>query len=144
MKNKFLIRVLSILCLVLLVAAVAVLPSGCTVTKDDAQIVDSTEKTVLGEGKTVFDFSVTTPDNVKKNFEIHTDKTVVGDAILELSLISGEESQYGLYVKTVDGTTLNFEKDGKYWAFYVDGSYGVSGVDSTQIVAGSHYEFRAE
>ena len=35
-------------------------------------------------------------------------------------------------------------KDGKYWAFYVNGEYAVSGVDTTEITEGGLYEFRAE
>ena len=63
---------------------------------------------------------------------------------MELGLISGEESQYGLYVKTVNGITLDYDKDGKYWAFYIGGEYAVTGVDTTEITAGSTYTFKAE
>ena len=68
----------------------------------------------------------------------------MGEALLELKLIAGDESTYGLYVKTVDGETLDYEKDGKYWAFYIDGAYAASGVDSTKITSGATYSFKAE
>ena len=77
-------------------------------------------------------------------FEIHTDKKIVGEALLELNLIDGEQGDYGLYVKTVNGITVDFDKDGKYWAFYVGGEYAMSGVDSTEITAGSTYAFKVE
>lgn len=32
-------------------------------------------------------------------FEIHTDKETVGAALLELDLIAGDDSEYGLYEK---------------------------------------------
>ena len=68
----------------------------------------------------------------------------MGDALTELGLIDGEDSEYGLYVKTVDGITVDYDTDGKYWAFYVDGEYAQSGVDSTEVTAGSEYSFRVE
>ena len=64
--------------------------------------------------------------------------------MFDLGLISGDESEYGLYVKTVNGVTLDYDKDGKYWAFYVDGEYAATGVDSTDIAAGSTYTFKVE
>ena len=68
----------------------------------------------------------------------------VGAALLSLGLIAGEDSDYGLYVKTVNGVTVDYDADGKYWAFYVDGEYAATGVDSTDITAGATYTFKAE
>ena len=62
----------------------------------------------------------------------------------ELGLISGEESEFGLYVKTVSGVTVDYDKDGAYWAFYVDGDYATTGVDGTEITAGATYSFKVE
>ena len=100
--------------------------------------------TVLGEGQTVFHFTVTDPDGKETLFEIHTDKATVGEALLELGLIAGENGDYGLYVKTVNGLTLDYNKDGKYWAFYENGEYAQNGVDSTNVVPGATYSFKAE
>lgn len=102
------------------------------------------EGNVLGQGNTVFTFVVVDVEGNEKTFEIHTDKTTVGEALLDLELIAGEDGDYGLYVKTVDGITLDYDKDGKYWAFYVDGEMAMAGVDSTQITAGATYSFKAE
>ena len=55
-----------------------------------------------------------------------------------------DESGYGLYVKTVNGVTLDFEEDGAYWAFYVNGEYAQAGVDATEAKAGDTYAFKAE
>lgn len=104
----------------------------------------ATDVTVLGEGATVFSFTVEDGDGNQTNFEIHTDATTVGDALTELGLIEGEESEYGLYVKTVNGITADYDTDGKYWAFYVDGAYAQAGVDATEITDGASYAFRVE
>lgn len=139
----------AILCLVLMTAT-ALCMSGC----DDNEPVGggtttttkpvNSEVTVLGEGNTQFAFEVTDANGKVTKFEIHTDKTKVGEALLDLKLIAGEDSQYGLYVKTVNGITVDFDKDGKYWAFYVDGDYAMSGVDTTEIEVGATYAFKVE
>ena len=99
---------------------------------------------VLGEGSRAFSLTVTGQDGAECRFEIHTDKETVGDALQELGVIEGEEGEYGLYVKTVNGLTLDYDKDGKYWAFYVNGEYASSGVDATAIQEGESYSFKAE
>ena len=73
-------------------------------------------------------------------FTIKTDKDTVGAALLEHDLISGEEGQYGLYVKVVNGMTADYDKDQSYWAFYINGEYAMTGVDSTEITEGSVYQ----
>ena len=65
-------------------------------------------------------------------------------ALVENGLIAGDDSEYGLYVKTVNGITLDYDKDGKYWAFYENGNYATSGVDQTEIVNGTVYSFKPE
>ena len=49
-----------------------------------------TDAKVLGEGKTEFFFTVVNKEGKETSFEIHTDKTTVGEALLELKLIDGE------------------------------------------------------
>lgn len=113
-------------------------------TQAEEQATEQTDATVLGEGQTVFTFNVTDADGNETNFEIHTDKETVGDALLELDLIAGEDSEYGLYVKTVNGITADYDKDQTYWAFYVNGEYAQTGVDSTNVTAGDTYSFKVE
>lgn len=111
------------------------------------QQVQNTEEaqvTVLGEGATQFAFTVIDKDGNETNFEIHTDKEIVGDALLELELIAGDESEYGLFVKSVNGIIADYNEDQTYWAFYVNGEYATSGVDTTPIEAGKTYTFKVE
>ena len=109
--------------------------------KETAQSQNTAQKAVLGTGNTVFDFNVKDIDGNVSCFEIHTDKTVVGDALSELGLIEGEKGPYGLYVKAVNGITADYEKDGTYWAFLVDGEMSLKGVDSVKIESGATYSF---
>lgn len=127
-------------------AAAEATVSAETTTATEAASTEATsaETNVLGEGNTVFTLSVTDLDGVETSFEIHTDKKTVGEALLELELIAGEEGQYGLYVTTVNGITLDWDKDGKYWAFYIDGEYATTSLDLTDITPGTTYSLKAE
>lgn len=91
-----------------------------------------------------FTFTVVDGDGKETVFDIETDKETVGEALLEQGLIAGEEGQYGLYVKTVNGITAEYETTGTYWAFYINGEYGTTGVDATPITEGESYSFKVE
>ena len=106
--------------------------------------IESTEAIVLGEGSMKFTFVVVAGDGNETDFEISTDCETVGDALLEQNLIEGDDSEYGLYVKTVNGVTADYDTDGTYWAFYVNGEYAATGVDSTPVNDGDVYMFQVE
>ena len=117
-----------------LVLALSLTACGQTAAKDDPMnpaipVADGAE---IGEdGKAV-------------TFTVHTDEKTVGDALQKLHVVAGEASSYGLYVKTVNGMTADYDKDGVYWAFYIDGEYAMTGVDATNITDGARYAFRME
>ncbi len=108
--------------------------------EDSAQ----SELQVLGEGSTQFMLSVVDGEGKESLFEIHTDKTSVGEALVELGLVEGEEGEYGLYVKTVNGITADYDADQTYWAFYINDEYAMTGVDQTSITEGDSYSLRIE
>ena len=101
------------------------------------------EDTELGKGKNTFTLEVVW-EKSKVNFTIHTDKTIVGEALLELGLIEGKEEDYGLYVKKVNGILADYDIDSTYWAFYINGEYATTGVDGTKIVNGATYKLSRE
>lgn len=137
-----------ILCFVL-IAAMALFAAGCNDSETPPASTPTTAEkpeniTVLGEGATTFYFNVVNKAGKVAHFEIHTDKAIVGEALQELKLIEGEQGDYGLYVKSVNGETLDYATDGMYWSFYLNGEYALTGVDQTDITPGETYEFRAE
>ena len=140
---------LSVAVLSVLIAVIVLFGCGCSDNKNDTATNDTAVSTVenavqeIGEGETSFTFEVENGDE-KSTFDVKTDKTTVGDALLELNLIAGDKSDYGLYVKTVNGVTADYDKDGTYWAFYINGEYALTGVDSTEITDGAVYKFRVE
>ena len=142
-----------ILCMVLIVA-MALSTVGCNGSKDSGAASGDAgaqagaevqrEGGERGEGSKEFALTVTDKDGNETQFEIHTDKETVGEALQELNLIDGEEGEYGLFVKTVNGITADYDADGVYWAFYVNGEYAASGVDVTQITEGDSYALKVE
>lgn len=147
-RNK---KLFSLLLCVMLIVAMALCTTGCKKTKKDQNLTTnpSTQETlpennIIGTGNTKFTFIVVDRDGNKTEFEVHTDKEYVGEALLENNMISGEDGDYGLYVKTVNGITVDYDADKAYWAFYINGEYGMTGVDVTKITAGATYAFKVE
>ena len=146
MRMKQIKKSLSLIFCMMLIVAMALFTSGCNDKATEMLVVQETETavTVLGEGETKFLFTVVDKDGVENAFEIHTDKEIVGEALLELGLIEGEEGEFGLFVKAVNGIVADYEVDKTYWAFYVNGEYAMSGVDTTIIEEGTSYMFKVE
>ena len=120
----------------------------CACKKDDTNVsIDSSASkhaTELGQGETTFVFVVEDALGKQSVFNILTNKKFVGEALKENNLISGDEGPFGLYVKTVNSITYDYDKDGKYWAFYVNGEYATQSADETEIKNGETYMFKAE
>jgi hypothetical protein len=132
---------LSVILSLVLIVVMALTMFGCTNNKTETPA----DTTLAAAAQTQeFSFSVTHKDGSVKDFTLTSDKKTVGEALLELKVIEGEDGPYGLYVKTVDGETLDYDTDAMYWAFYENGAYAAKGVDQTEIKADVKYEFRAE
>ena len=126
----------------LLAAAILLSFSGCGKTgkQDLWEKAMFTQDQVIGTGETKIIIEVRTEDR-SVELTVHTDKELLGDALLEHKLIEGEDGDYGLYVKAVNGIPADYEKDRRYWALYKGGEYLMTGVDGTGISDGDHYEF---
>lgn len=95
--------------------------------------------TEFGEGKKVLKVEVKAGEE-SVTFTVNTDKETVGEALLEHKLIDGDQGDYGLYVKVVNGITADYDVDGSYWAFYLGEEYATAGVDATEIDEGVTYK----
>lgn len=139
-------KMLSALVCTVLIAAMALGTFGCGQNPAEGEITEVTVSATpveVGKGSTKFTFKATDADGKTTVFNVSTDKTIVGEALQDAGLISGEEGQYGLYVKTVNGITLDYDKDGMYWAFYINDEMAPTGVDMTEIKPGEVYSFKA-
>lgn len=147
MKKTNIKQMLSFIVCMLLIAAMALFTIGCNDNakqESENSSVTQTDVKEIGNGKTKLSFTAVDLNGNETEFLVKTDKATVGEALAEHNIIAGEEGSYGLYVKTVNGITLDFDKDGTYWAFYVDGKYAEKGVDQTEINENSVYSFKPE
>ena len=117
------------LALIFIIAAVS-----CNSVKKTGLWEDATYRKDMefGDGAKTLIVEVVAGDN-SVVFTVKTDKETVGEALLEHELITGDQGDYGLYIKSVNGIRADYDKDKAYWAFYEDGEYAIAGVDSTKI-----------
>ena len=95
----------------------------------------------IGQGSTVFRFEVTNDEGSLSVWNVSTDETTVGAALLSVGLIDGDDSEWGLMVTHVNGLRADFNEDDAWWAFYIDGEMAPAGVDATDIEEGVTYAF---
>ena len=149
-------KLLSVFLCVVLIAAMALFTTACdgnyilnllgyaqetTAETTSGNVKEGTEAPVA---KKAFTFIVVDKNGNETTFNISTDKTTVGEALLAEGLIEGEAGAYGLYVKKVNGIVADYEIDQTYWAFYINGEYAFTGVDATPIEDGTTYSFKVE
>lgn len=91
-----------------------------------------------------FTLEIIDADGNQKLIDYLTDKEILGEVLQEDGIIKGEQGDYGLYIKEVDGIVADYETTGTYWAFYIDGEMAMTGVDQTKIVDGAVYSLKVE
>jgi len=133
----------ALLCAVL-IAAMALTLAACTGNAPTNSAVTLKDGDTVGEGGRSFTLQVVDKDGQQIQCTIRTDEKTVGEALQALGIIKGEAGAYGLYIKSVNGITADYDIDGTYWAFYVNGEYASSGVDQTAIEADKVYALKAE
>ncbi len=136
--TRLLSLVSALLCVLCLTACTAPV-SDAPAENDLWSTATYTADTTLGEGATAVTVEITADDKTV-TFTVNTDAQTVGEALLENDIITGEEGDYGLYIKSVNGIVADYDVDQTYWAFYIDGEYAMSGVDTTTIAEGAVYQ----
>ncbi len=148
MKKTVVRKTLSLLLCTLLIAAIAVTTMGCNgkVLPDDigATTNDTSSAPLkeIGKGEKSFTFTFAGLDGEETSYKVFTDKKTVGEALTELELIKGENGPYGLMVTSVGNITADTTSE--YFAFYIDGEYAMTGVDSTDVQSGKTYTLKVE
>ena len=72
-------------------------------------------------------------------FTIPTDALYLRPALEQQNLIAGEQTDFGLFVKTVNGITADDTKQ-QWWCFTKGGQSVMTGVDTTPIADGDAFE----
>lgn len=150
LQNKT--RLLSVILAVISVFSV-ILMAGCgqktennpvssAAKKEDKIWADATytEDKTFGEGaKTVTVEVIANGKSV--TFTLKTDKENLADAMLEFSLVEGDNDQYGLYIKKVNGILADYNVDQHYWSLSKNGETLMTGASGVKIQNGEKYEF---
>ena len=124
-KNK---KVLIIAAAVLLVIAAVLL------------IVDRNRQPQTEQGAKTISVAVIMDGETTRELTIHTDAEFLRGALEQEKLIEGTESQYGLFVTTVDGVTA--DESLRQWWNFKDGNGDdlTVGVDSAPIADGDSFQ----
>lgn len=74
----------------------------------------------------------------RTTYELNTDAEYLRQAMEEAEglTFSGAESEYGMMVDTVNGVKADYNENGAYWGFYVNGDYCNYGIDDQPILDG--------
>ncbi len=91
------------------------------------------------EGSKNITAEVISGDGTSKSYYLQTDEEYLRGALEQVGLISGTQSEYGLFVTTVDGRTADESKQ-EWWCFTSNGETLNTSVDTTPIKDGDHYE----
>lgn len=85
-------------------------------------------------------------DGSVSTFTGNTDAEFLMGAIEDIEgvTIDGYESDWGYYITTVNGTVADYDADGAYWSIYVNGEYGMNGVETQPVADGDVFTFAYE
>lgn len=131
---------------IILIAVVAILcifafqnkTPSTTVTEKKSEEPKAADKSENAEDKT-FDLIVVDQNGQSSTTSLTTDESNLGEFLEEQGIIAGEDSQYGLYVKEVNGIAADYDTNGAYWKLQVNGKDSDVGVDSVEITDGDTY-----
>ena len=144
MKNNSIKKLLALVLAFVLTAAAALAGCSTTPAETTAPPAETTPVTEVGEGAANFELTIVDKDGVTHLYRVHTNVGMVGEALTEVDLIDGEQGPYGMYIKSVLGQVLDYETDGMYWSFYVNGEYAQTGVDQIPVEHDGKYMLKAE
>ncbi len=114
--------------LIVLVAVVAVFLAVYFLNRPDTE-----------SGNKVLTIAVVHKDGTENDFEISTDAEYLADALTDNGIVEDNQSEYGLYILTADGETVD-ESQQEWWCLTQDGDMLMTGASETATSDGDHYE----
>ena len=99
---------------------------------------DNSGDNVLGTGDLAFKLEIVDDKGESKIYNIKTDESTVGDALVGVDLIPAEQKPF---FSTLDGITAEWEPNENWWAFYIKGEMAVIGAFDAEIEEGAEYKF---
>ena len=92
------------------------------------------------EGSKAITVDITHGDGTTKTFQISTDAEFLRGALEQESLVAGLDGDYGMYILTMDGETVD-EANQEWWGYTKSGDQVNYGIDTCPIADGDHFEF---
>ena len=138
MKSKFILSVLAVIMLAAMAFSMLTACGNGSTTSGTASDVAAQD---IGQGGTVFRFEVIDDNENVKAWNVSTDEATVGDALVAVGLIAGDESAFGLMVTEVNGLTADYDANESWWKLLIDGEMAVEGVSAIEIETGKVYVF---
>lgn len=113
-------------------------------TETEAATEAATEETTEATAEGSKHVTITVVDNEQNEttYEANTDAEYLKEVFDEIDdlVVEGDDSEYGLYITTVNGLTADYNTDGAYWAIYVNDEYGMYGADQQPVTDGDAYK----
>ena len=97
------------------------------------------EDAEIGEGAHSVSVKVEIGDR-SVTLTVKSDKDNLADMLTESGLVEGDNGEYGLYIKKVNGVSADYETDGAYWGLNKDGEPSAVGASFITVKDGEHYE----
>ena len=91
------------------------------------------------EGSKTVTVAVTHADGSMAEFTYQTELEYLGELLQQEGLISGSAGDYGLFVETVDGETVDYAKNQSWWRLTCNGEDAATGADSVVLHDGDQY-----
>lgn len=100
------------------------------------------------QGTKAYTVSVVDKDGKSTDYTGKTDAEFLRGLMDELKdqgfTYEGTDSDYGLYITTINGLKADYDTDGAYWSIYVNGEYGQFGADQQPVNDGDAFKFAYE
>ncbi len=96
-------------------------------------------KPETNQGAKEITIEVVIPEEETEVFTLHTNAEYLRQALEEVNLIKGSESDYGLFITEVNGH-ISDDTNQEWWCITKEGAQVNNGVDTIAIADGDKYE----
>ena len=128
--------------IIAMVLMVSIILAGCGISTPETEILHDGD--TVGKGAVSFHLTIIDKEEAATHITVKTDDKLLGDALQNLNIISGEKSEYGLYITTVNGSSVDYDTDKSYWALYVNNKYSEKSISKIKVSQDAEYTLRVE
>ena len=99
------------------------------------------DENILGSGSTSFKLEIVDDKGESKSYTVRTSEKTVGDALIHDDVKIIPADQKDKMITVVDGITADFDADGSFWSFSINGEFAMIGAFDAEIEPGTEYKF---